>query len=730
MKKLIKWLLGLVASLVVLVVLAIIILPWVFDPNDHKPRIQQLAAEQIGREVQLNGPIEWSVFPTLAINLQDVTVANESGFKGDHLATVQRVAVKVQLWPLLQQQIKVGQVELQQPNIQLQVAQSGNSNWQSLLDHLASDPSNETTASDGTALEIRGIEISDGQLRYVDASADLTATLQDLNFNSDAIKANTPTDMFLDADLAVEGTGLAGRVQAAWQATGLTGDAGVVLQFAQLSLTGEVDQVPLTIQTQGLSVLNLADDSLNFSSLDLSYANWSLTTPVQGQQITGDMTLAGQLSMPAFALDDLLNTLGSPLKNQADNELGGELQWRLHNDRLQLQNIMMQLDGSTLTGEVDLRQLSQMQGQFSLSLDQLDLDQYLPAVDSAGGAAGDDAAMDLGRLNGQITMGQLKAAGVQLNDITLNIATQGPNIVVEPLKAGFYQGLIKTELRLQPEQSREKLQITHQMRDFQAGGLLADLMGTEYLTGLGQLDADLRIDEPFSERPLQSAQGSLSYQLTDGDLVGIDVFEIIQRSLSLLNKTEAAQTNEDLRTAFGLMDLQADINNGILKTKQLRLTSPYFDVKGEVTIDLDQQTIQGTIKPMLTNIPADVLDKNLAKLINVRIPVNLSGNLLEPAVKVDVAQLLLATQKAKIDEKKDELKEELFDALLGSKKDDNKPAQGAGGETDKEPVEMTEKERKRAEKDRQKRELLEGLFNTIQDKDKDKDQEGDTDGDT
>lgn len=727
MKKLIKWLLGLVAFLALLLVLAIIILPWVFDPNDHKERIQQMAAEQIGRDVRLNGPIEWSVFPVLAINLQDVTVANEPGFKGDHLATVQQVAVRVQLWPLLKRQIKVGQVELKQPNIQLQVARSGLNNWQSMLDHLASKPPAETDTASGSELEIRGIEMTDGQLRYVDATADLAVNLNELNFNSAAIKANTPTAMSLAGNMVVEGSDLQGQIEASWQATGLTGDADVELDFNRFSLVGTAGKVPLQIETQGQ--LNLAQDSLNLDPLSLSYANLRLNTPVHGQQITGDMTLSGQLNMPAFALDELLATLGSPLENQADNELGGAMQWQLHKDRLRLQNINMQLDESKLTGEVDIRQLSQLQGQFKLQLDQLDLDRYLPSSEGGSGASSDNATMDLGRMNGQISMGQLKAAGVHLSDITLNISTQGPNIVVEPLNAGFYQGLIKTELRLQPEQSREKLRITHQMRDFQAGGLLADLMGTEYLTGLGQLDADLRIDDPFSERPLQSAQGTISYQLTDGDLVGIDVFEIIQRSLSLLNKTEAAQANEELSTAFGLMDIQADITNGILQTKQLRLTSPYFDVKGEVTIDLDQQTIKGTIKPMLTNIPQDVLDKNLAKLINVRIPVSLSGNLLEPAVKVDVAQLLLETQKAKIDEKKDELKEDLFDALLGSKKEDKKKNQSnTSGEGGTEPAEMTEQERKRAEKDRQKRELLEGLFNSIQDKDKKKNQDDDGDG--
>jgi AsmA protein len=273
------------------------------------------------------------------------------------------------------------------------------------------------------------------------------------------------------------------------------------------------------------------------------------------------------------------------------------------------------------------------------------------------------------------------------------------------------------------------------MQDFQAGSMLTDLMGTDYLTGLGQLNADIKIVEPFSERPFKTANGTLSYKLTDGDIVGIDVFQIMEQSLSLLNKSDAVKNSDELKTAFGLMEIQAQVTDGVLKTQILKLTSPFFDLNGQVEIDLDKQTISGTIKPMLTNIPEGVLNKNFEKLLNVRIPVSLKGSLLAPDISIDVAKLILESQKSKIDEKKAELKEDLFDALLGSKKDkkdeqaaagsENEQSTEAGGEA---PDELTEKQKKRAEKDKMKRDLLEGLLGGNKDKKKSDDETEDDGG--
>ena len=723
MKKLFKWLFRLIILLVVLVVAAIILLPIFFDPNDHKPRIQQLAADSLGREIVLNGTIEWSVFPRLALELNDVQVANESGFKGDYLAQVKTLSAGLEWLPLLKSEIKVGEIILQQPEISLQVAQSGQSNWQSILDKPTPEPGSDT-ASD-QHIEIKEVAIEAGQIYYKDAASGLEFNLSQVNFNSDTIKANHDTNMSLDAVIALPANNLQGQLEASWVYQQKLPGTSPTLLFDELSFDGQLNDVPLQLDSQGTNRIDLAKDQLNIAQLSLSYGALTLETPVMGQQLTDRLSLSGELTINPFTLDALLESMGSSLENEADNLMSGKMKWSFVDDRLELNGVEVKLDESMISGSVKLSSVSQMQGNFNLDINQMDLDQYLPkSHDQTDKSEQSGGQLDLGRLNGQINMSQLKAAGVSFSDISLQVKTSGENISVEPLQAGFYQGLIKTELQLRPSQPNNKLTVKHQMQDFQAGGLLRDLMAADYITGLGQLEASLTIDEPFSEVPLKSANGELNYRLTDGDIIGIDVFNIIQKSLNFLNQQEAAETNAALKTEFGLMEVSAQVQQGILKTDVLKLSSPYFNLSGDVTINLAELTIRGTIRPMLTNIPEGVLDERYQKLLGVRIPVSLKGQLLAPDIAIDIEKLILESQKAKIDEKKAELKEDLFDALLGDDDKRNKDKSDQQAETGEQAgeAEMTEKEKKKAREKQMKRDLLEGLFKSSK---KDKDEEND-----
>src|SRR5690606_20215041 len=175
MKKLLKWIVGLFVIVLLLLVLAVFLLPVFFNPNDHKPEIQNIIEKQIGRSVQLNGDIGWSVFPWIAIELNDVVVANEQGFKGDYLADIDTLSARVKLLPLLQKNIQVDTVTLKVPDINLQVAASGRSNWQSSIDQLATEDSQTSTSeADSAVINIQGIEVSDGSLNYRDTAADTT----------------------------------------------------------------------------------------------------------------------------------------------------------------------------------------------------------------------------------------------------------------------------------------------------------------------------------------------------------------------------------------------------------------------------------------------------------------------------------------------------------------------------------------------------------------------------
>lgn len=721
MRKLFKWFIGLIVIVALLLVLAVLLLPVFFDPNDHKPEIQQAVQNQIGREVSLNGPIGWSVFPWIAIELNDVTVANEQSFSGNSLAEIGTLSARVKLLPLLKKDIQVDTVELKQPNIHLQVAKSGRTNWQSILDHLAGgENKSESDEPSNININIEGIMVSDGALNYRDTAAGTTLQLSDLNFSSSAITAGKPADMSLTAQLEMVESKLTADLATDFVVNHLLSDQAMVVDIESLALAGDMDGIPLKVRIQKGGQLDLGQDRLYIPEINIEYANIKLKTPLTGTNISSQRALySGQVTISSFNVDAFLQQLGSGLDNKAGNQLSASTDWSMQGQALTLNNIKAQLDDSALTGQVSISDLERMAGDFTLQLDQINLDDYLPQTESESTTQDSNTAVDFGHLNGEITIDRLTAMGTRLDTIKLHINTRGSELSVRPLTAVFYQGLLKTELTLAPDKATDKLVIKHRMQDVQAGPLITDIIGEEFLSGLGQLQADIRIDQPFAAEPLRTANGHVSYHLSDGEIQGIDVVQMVQKALSLLNKTEAAEANQALETEFGSMALEADVVNGVLKTSQLSLQSPYFNLVGDVEINLVEQSIKGTIQPMLTNIPEGVLDSRFERLLNHRIPVRLSGSMLQPNIGIDVKQLLINTQKEKIEAKKEELKQDLFDSLLGKdKKSEEKPTQSdepaAEDDRDQKAEDSAEKETQEApkedSKDRLKRELLEGLF--------------------
>src|SRR3546814_4218259 len=51
-------------------------LTYLFDPNDYKDEIRELARSKAGLELDIKGDIGWSLFPWLGLELHETTLAS------------------------------------------------------------------------------------------------------------------------------------------------------------------------------------------------------------------------------------------------------------------------------------------------------------------------------------------------------------------------------------------------------------------------------------------------------------------------------------------------------------------------------------------------------------------------------------------------------------------------------------------------------------------------------
>jgi len=86
MLRLIKWLLGFLVTLVILVLAAVIIIPNVIDPNDYRDELSALVKDKTGRDLTLSGDLKISVFPWLGVKTQGLALSQPDGIDGNMLS--------------------------------------------------------------------------------------------------------------------------------------------------------------------------------------------------------------------------------------------------------------------------------------------------------------------------------------------------------------------------------------------------------------------------------------------------------------------------------------------------------------------------------------------------------------------------------------------------------------------------------------------------------------------
>ena len=69
MKGILKIFLGIVIAVFVLMVLAAVLLPVIYDKEDLQNAIADRVSEQTGRELTIDGGLDFSVFPWLAVEV-------------------------------------------------------------------------------------------------------------------------------------------------------------------------------------------------------------------------------------------------------------------------------------------------------------------------------------------------------------------------------------------------------------------------------------------------------------------------------------------------------------------------------------------------------------------------------------------------------------------------------------------------------------------------------------
>lgn len=451
-----------------------------------------------------------------------------------------------------------------------------------------------------------------------------------------------------------------------------------------LKATARGDSLPGKSQTLNLNSdirFNLADGSLQLNNTALKAAGLSVKADIRGEGLLGDNPkLSGPLRVEPFSPRELLKTLAIPLETtdpQALQTASLSAQYSGGFNSASLSDLKLVLDQTSATGSVNVRDFATQAVQFSLRVDQIDADRYMPPPSAT--AAPEPEKKDGGSLNdiqipaevinqlnaeGSVDIGTLKVKGLKVSDVRLQLAGGRGALKKQTVSAKLYGGSVTLRNQVTPG-SKPAYGTQLQLAALTAGPLLKDFIGKDWVNGLGSLNVDLGGNGLTVGDLRRSLNGDLGLKLEQGAVKGFNLSQIISKGQALFAGTAPPAETGPQQTDFSAISLAAKIVNGVLKTKALEGSSSLFRFAGEGEIDLFEQTINFLAKPTVQESATG--SKVLEELRGLAVPIKLSGNLLSPSYRVDIAEALkqkaTAAGKEKLKAEEDRAKEKLKEKI-------------------------------------------------------------------
>jgi AsmA protein len=238
---------------------------------------------------------------------------------------------------------------------------------------------------------------------------------------------------------------------------------------------------------------------------------------------------------------------------------------------------------------VDLKALKSLDGTFAFSAGSLAYRQYKVA-DARADATLDGGVLRVGRLSGKTWGGAVDASGfadARGNKVGAKLAARGVDV----------------------------------------NALLRDVAGKDLLDGTGTVDADVTSSGATVAELRSRLAGTASFDLRDGAIKGYNLAKGLRQAKAALSMKQDAVTRAQRteKTDFSSLSASARIADGVARSDDLELKSPFLRVGGGGAFDIGKGRIDYVAKATVTGASTGQDGAELAALRGVTVPVRLSG---------------------------------------------------------------------------------------------------------
>ncbi len=717
------------AAVVALLVLALIAIVVFVDPNDFRDDLEQMVETRTGRELTLEGDLKLSVFPWLALELGPASLGDAPGFGPEPFIAIRHARVGVRVLPLLRGQIEVGAVRLEGARVRLITDAQGRDNWAD-LGAASQEESAAGTAAPTALPTIAALTIQDAAITMEDRQANTRQTVRDFSLQTGRLASGEPfkldTEFVLDpapsSSVKVHGvaTVIADLERNAHRLTEPVIDItvsgqgypkdGVPVRVRAVSLQADISQqlyrlegaqvesrwrgvgfpadgVALALTAQDLNA-NLEQQTLELTGLNLRAGDAVFTGALRGEEILDAPRLSGQLKLAPVSPRTLLPQFGVALPQTSDPKVLQQLSFTgalaATSRSVELQNVDLRLDDSTLRGSLGIADFDSQALRFDLDIDRINVDRYLepaPAEPKSGEKQAGKAAPEaptplpiemLRTLNarGELRIGEAVFGGMTFSKLRLGVNARDGRVRFHPSEASMYGGRYQGDIRIDATGAAAQVALNERIEGVDFAPLFKDLFETERVSGQGNATVKLLGLGRDTQELMNSFDGEVGFKVVNGALEGADLWYEIRRARALLKQRPIPERTGAVRTPFTALTASGVMKDGVLRSQDLNASMQYLRVTGEGLVDLPKSAIDYRLLATVLKIPRDSTEgAELQDLVDAQIPVRVTGALSDPKVRPDLEGYLKNEVKQRVEHEREKVEEKVRDKLQDKLKD-------------------------------------------------------------
>jgi len=595
-----KIILILLAGFLTLVVVAFAYILIGINPNDYKPEIVDQVKTNTGRELVIDGDIEWSILPSIGLKLGKIRINSPEGFPEQPLMQLDAANIDLAFWPLLSKKIEIGMISVENLSLFIHTRKDGVSNLdqkediKKALEEAKQDSAEAQSDMPGIkGLTIKGIQVLDANVVIEDLAAETKQTIGPVNF--------TLGQLELGKEVPIS-----------------------------LSIKADTGDVKVSVDSKGQ--IRIGKELKQFEMIDLNTAITASGESLPDKQVDIQHQMSGN-----YNLTQQTATLDSMTLSLLDMVFKGKLQ-------------------AKLAGKPDIS--------YELTSGAIDLDALLAKLPQQPEQKETVAAqpIDLSWMNdfnvkGLVAAESIKVSNLTVSDIKLPMNLKDGKLNLSGIKANLYEGNMLADASLDGRSKTPKYSFKSSLKNVQALPLVKDLTEKELVSGMAEISLDIKGSGLDDLSLRKNSNGNGAFSFTEGAIHGVNVAELIRTTYAKIKGQTVTPSDEPQKTDFASFTGSFTLGQGVVKNSDLKLLSPLLRVSGNGSADIVEETLSYKLNTAIVGSLEGQGGKPIADLKNVTIPLRIKGKMADPDISLEMDKILKDSVKKKAKKKlKDKLK--------------------------------------------------------------------------